>query len=418
VIAIKGLGGYHLAVLAGHEPAAAALRGRKHLADKPFAVMVSDVDAAGELCRVDPAGAALLVSRRRPIVLLPRRTDAPIAPSVAPGNRELGLMLPYTPLYHPLLAATGAPIVLTSGNVSDEPIAYTDADASTRLAGITDAFLTHNRPIHIRTDDSVVRSLFGRPSVLRRSRGYAPEPIGLPWLARRPVLACGAELKNTFCLAKGRHAFVSHHIGDLENYETMRAFTDGIAHFARLFDITPRLVTHDLHPGYLSTQHAKRMPDVELVGVQHRHAHIVSYLADNGAAGPVIGVAFDGTGHGTVWGGGRRLPRPRLRRQATGGPGRPASQRGPLGGRGRARAAPDQLAGHLQRRPTVRRGVRAARPARHRHLRGPGRDRVGTAHRPDRTGGLSRADLGHWWYPAATWCTRRRRTCWPASTRQ
>jgi hydrogenase maturation protein HypF len=169
VIAIKGLGGYHLAVLAGHEPAAAALRGRKHRADKPFAIMVSDVDAARELCQVDPAGAALLVSRRRPIVLLPRRTDAPIAPSVAPGNRELGLMLPYTPLHHLLLAATGAPIVLTSGNISDEPIAYTDADASTRLAGITDAFLTHNRPIHIRTDDSVVRPLFGRPSVLRRS---------------------------------------------------------------------------------------------------------------------------------------------------------------------------------------------------------------------------------------------------------
>ncbi|HEY0449969.1 carbamoyltransferase HypF [Actinophytocola sp.] len=334
VLAIKGIGGYHLAVLAGHEAAAAALRERKHREDKPFAVMVSDVDTAGRLCELDPAAVELLTSRRRPIVLLTRRTDggtatatatdaatssAPdaaagsatghlVAPSVAPGNRQLGLMLPYTPMHHLLLRAVNAPIVLTSGNVSDEPIAYTDDDARRRLGGIAEGFLTHDRPIHIRTDDSVVRPFRGRESVLRRSRGYVPEPVTLRWPAPRPILACGAELKNTFCLAKDRHAFVSHHIGDLENYETLRSYVEGIEHFGRLFDVDPVLVAHDLHPEYLSTKHAMGMEagDVELVGVQHHHAHIASCLADNGEPGPVLGVAFDGLGYGTdgtIWGG-------------------------------------------------------------------------------------------------------------------
>jgi hydrogenase maturation protein HypF len=313
VLAVKGIGGYHLAVDAGNATASAALRARKHREDKPFALMVADLAAARLLCEVDDAAARSLTSARRPIVLLPRlpSADQLIAPAVAPGNRHLGLMLPYTPLHQLLLAAVAGPIVATSGNVSDEPIAFRDADALDRLAGIADAFLLHDRAIHIRTDDSVVRTSGGRESVLRRSRGYVPEPLRLRQPFPQPVLACGAELKNTFCLAKGEHAFVSHHIGDLENAETLRSFTDGIEHFRRLFDIEPRLVAHDLHPDYLSTKYAVDLAesdraDVELVGVQHHHAHIASCLADNGADGPVIGVAFDGTGYGadgTIWGG-------------------------------------------------------------------------------------------------------------------
>ncbi len=309
VLAVKGLGGYHLAVDAGDEAAAAALRARKHREDKPFAVMAATVAAARELAAIDASAAELLTSRHRPIVLLARRPDAAVAASVAPGNRELGVMLPYTPLHHLLLAAVGRPIVLTSGNVSDEPIAFRDGDAFERLLGIADAFLTHDRAIHIRTDDSVARSWRGNPMLLRRSRGYVPEPVSLPMPFQRQVLACGAELKNTFCLGKDRHAFISHHVGDLENYETLRSFTDGIAHFQRLFEIEPSVLAHDLHPDYLSTKYALERSldnDVDLVGVQHHHAHIASCLADNAEEGPVIGVAFDGTGFGTdgtVWGG-------------------------------------------------------------------------------------------------------------------
>src|SRR5215813_1109837 len=306
VVAVKGLGGYHLAVDAGSQAAASALRARKHREDKPFALMAADMAAARELCEVGETGQSLLASARRPIVLLPRRAGAPVADAVAPGNRQLGVMLPYTPLHHLLLAEVGRPIVLTSGNVSDEPIAYADEDALARLAGIADAFLTHNRAIHIRTDDSVVRPLRGRETLLRRSRGYAPEPLGLAARLPRPVLACGAELKNTFCLAVGDRAFVSHHIGDLENFETLRSFTDGIAHFRRLFDTEPEVVAYDLHPEYLSTKYALELDGVDLAGVQHHHAHIASCLADNGEEGPVIGVAFDGTGFGTdgtIWGG-------------------------------------------------------------------------------------------------------------------
>ncbi|HEY6492925.1 MAG TPA: Sua5/YciO/YrdC/YwlC family protein, partial [Trebonia sp.] len=221
-------------------------------------------------------------------------------------NRQLGLMLPYTPLHHLLLAALGRPLVLTSGNVSDEPIAYRDEDALERLAGITDMFVVHDRPIHVRTDDSVARVIAGRPALTRRSRGYAPEPITVPAGFPRPVLAVGAELKNTFCLGKEHRAFLSHHIGDLENAETLRSFTEGIEHFSRLFDIIPRVVAHDLHPEYLSTKYALDLDGVDLVGVQHHHAHIASCLADNDFEGPVIGVAFDGTGYGTdgtIWGG-------------------------------------------------------------------------------------------------------------------
>jgi hydrogenase maturation protein HypF len=311
VLAVKGLGGYHLAVDARSQPAAARLRAAKHREDKPFAVMVPDLAAARDLCHVDELAEALLTSPRRPIVLLPRRPGgagqpSPIAEAVAPGNRQLGLMLPYTPLHHLLLRGFPHPMVLTSGNVSDEPIAYQDDDALARLGGLAGRFLTHDRPIHIRTDDSVVRPFRGRPAVLRRSRGYAPEPVAVRSRFTRPVLACGAELKNTFCLGREQHAFLSQHIGDLENYETLRSFTEGIEHFQRLFDVVPELVAHDLHPEYLSTKYALDRPGAELVGVQHHHAHIASCLADNDEAGPVIGVAFDGTGFGpdgTIWGG-------------------------------------------------------------------------------------------------------------------
>ncbi len=243
VLAVKGLGGYHLAVDAASDQAAALLRSRKHREDKPFAVMAADLAAARALCEVDDLAASLLTSPRRPIVLLPRRDGAgpgpacPLAAAVAPGNRQLGVMLPYTPLHHLLLRDFGRPMVLTSGNVSDEPIAYRDEDALARLGGLADVFLTHDRPIHIRTDDSVVRPFRGRETVLRRSRGYVPEPLAVASRFARPVLACGAELKNTFCLGRGDRAFLSHHVGDLENYETLRSFTDGIGHFRRLFDV-------------------------------------------------------------------------------------------------------------------------------------------------------------------------------------
>jgi hydrogenase maturation protein HypF len=248
----------------------------------------------------------MLASPRRPIVLLRRLPGAAVAESVAPGNRSLGVMLPYTPLHHLLLAEVGRPIVLTSGNVSDEPIAYRDADALERLGGIADWFLVHDRPIHVRADDSVVRGFRGRELPLRRSRGFAPQPLALPWPFPRHVLACGAELKHTFCVARDGHAFVSHHIGDLENYETFRSFTEGVGHFRRLFAVEPEVVAHDLHPEYLSTKYALELDGVELEGVQHHHAHVAACLADNGEPGPVIGVAFDGLGFGadgTIWGG-------------------------------------------------------------------------------------------------------------------
>lgn len=306
ILAVKGLGGYHLAAGAAHEEAARALRARKHREDKPFAVVVADLDAARGLCELDADAERLLAGPRCPIVLLPRRPDAAVARAVAPGELRLGLMLPYTPVHHLLARAYGRPYILTSGNLSDEPIAHEDRDALDRLGGLADGFLTHDRPIHVRADDSVVLPARGRALVVRRSRGYAPQPLTLPRPAPRHVLACGAELKNTFCVVREQHAFVSQHIGDLENYETMRSFTEGIEHFLRLFDVTPELVAHDLHPEYLSTKYALGAGGAELVGVQHHHAHIAACLADNHEQGPVIGVAFDGLGYGdddTLWGG-------------------------------------------------------------------------------------------------------------------
>ncbi|MFI6705632.1 carbamoyltransferase HypF [Nonomuraea sp. NPDC050478] len=306
VVAVKGLGGYHLAVLAAHGPAVAVLRARKRRESRPFAVMARDAAAAGELVLLEPAAERLLTGVRRPIVLAPRRPGAPVADGVAPGGRDLGVMLPYTPLHHLLADRLAAPYVLTSGNLSDEPIAHRDEDALRRLRGVADGFLVHDRRIQVPADDSLVRVFRGRELVVRRSRGYAPAPVGVPWPFPRPVLACGAQLKSTFCVARGTRAFLSQHIGDLENYETLRSFTEGVEHFCRLFGVRPAVVAHDLHPEYLSTSYALDREGVDLVGVQHHHAHIASCLAEHGHAGPVIGVAFDGLGlgdDGTLWGG-------------------------------------------------------------------------------------------------------------------
>ncbi len=307
ILALKGVGGYHLACRADDEAAVARLRIRKHREDRPFALMAGDLEAARALVELSEAEEWLLVGRERPIVLALRRPEAPVAPSVAPRSPDLGVMLPYSPLHHVLLSDVGLPLVMTSGNLSDEPIAYRDEDARARLAGIADVVLVHDRPIHIRTDDSVVRAIPGRaPLLLRRSRGYVPASIGLPLVAPRPVVAYGAQLKSTFCVAKGRRAWVSHHIGDLENWETLRSFREGIEHFERLFAVVPEVVAHDLHPNYLSTTEALDRDGVEHVGVQHHHAHLAACLAEHGEIGPALGAIFDGTGYGTdgtVWGG-------------------------------------------------------------------------------------------------------------------
>jgi len=284
----------------------AALRVRKHREDKPFALMVPSVESARALVDLGAEEERLLCGRERPIVLAPRRAGAAVAAAVAPHARELGVMLPYTPLHHLLLADAATPLVMTSGNVSDEPIAYEDAEALERLGAIADVFLLHDRPIHMRTDDSVVRAAAGRPLMLRRSRGHVPSSLALPEPAERTVLACGAELKSTFCLAKGSRAWVSHHIGDLANLETLRSFTRGVEHFERLFDVRPEVVAHDLHPQYLSTRYALEREAVAHVAVQHHHAHLAACLAEHGETGPAVGAIFDGTGHGldgTVWGG-------------------------------------------------------------------------------------------------------------------
>jgi len=304
IVAIKGLGGYHLACDATREEVVARLRARKYREDKPFAVMCRDQEVAARICLLDAASSELLQSRQRPIIILPRRQEHSVAPSVAPNQRTLGVMLPYTPLHHLLFADGLDVLVMTSGNVSDEPIAYDDPEAVQRLNGIADFFLMHNRAIHTRCDDSVIKPFRGRMTVMRRARGYVPFPIRLQRRGRS-VLACGAELKNTFCLTKGNYAFVSHHIGDLQNLETMRSFEEGVNHFRRLFQIEPELAVHDLHPNYLSTRYAMSL-DVPRAGVQHHFAHALSCMAEHGLEGPVLAAVMDGTGYGedgTVWGG-------------------------------------------------------------------------------------------------------------------
>jgi hydrogenase maturation protein HypF len=308
VVAIKGIGGYHLACRADDDAAVGALRARKHREDKPFALMVGTLVEAARVVDIGDAERGLMSSPQRPIVLAPRLAGAPVAESVAPGALELGVMLPYSPLHHLLMRdfRAGA-LVMTSGNVSDEPIAFRDADAAQRLGAIADLLLLHNRPIETRTDDSVARVVASRrPLFVRRSRGYVPAALTLPGGTLRPLLGCGAELKNTFCLARGSRAWVSHHIGDLENYETLESFTEGIEHFERLFSVAPAVVAHDLHPEYLSTKYAFERDGVELVGVQHHHAHLAACLAEHGERGTAVGAIFDGSGYGpdgTIWGG-------------------------------------------------------------------------------------------------------------------
>ncbi len=311
IVAVKGLGGYHLVCDAAHPEAVTALRARKHREDKPFALMVADVAAARALINVSAATSVLLESAARPIVLALRRSGAPVADAVAPDAPELGVMLPYTPLHQLLIGdvASGA-LVMTSGNVSDEPIAYRDADALERLGAIADLFLVHDRAIQTRTDDSVVRASdtgAGGALMLRRSRGYVPARLTLPVATPAPLLACGAEQKSTFCVARDHRAWVSHHIGDLEHVATLQAFTEGIDHFQRLFAVAPEVVVHDLHPGYLSTRYALERDGVRLLGVQHHHAHLAACLAEHGVSDePAVGAIFDGTGYGedgTVWGG-------------------------------------------------------------------------------------------------------------------
>jgi len=320
IVAVKSVGGFHLACDARNEEAVAALRARKHREDKPFALLAASLAAVHALVQVGPEDERLLTSAARPIVLAERRSGpgaVAVAPSVAPGLPELGVMLPSAPLHELLLddltrlcGGTPCPLVMTSGNVSDDPIAYTDADALGRLRSIADLFLLHDRPIRTRTDDSVMRTVTlpagRRPVMLRRSRGYVPSSLTLPIAADRPLLACGAEQKSTFCLAAGKRAWVGHHIGDLEHYATLRAFQDGIDHFERLFAVAPERIAHDLHPDYLSTGYALEREATDHVAVQHHHAHLAACLAEHGATGPAVGAIYDGTGlgtDGTVWGG-------------------------------------------------------------------------------------------------------------------
>ncbi len=305
VLAVKGLGGFHLACDARNNLAVSSLRSRKFREDKPFAVMCRDFEEVKDHCEVSEEEKELLLSVERPIVILNRKKDSSVAHSAAPHQNTLGVMLPYSPLHHLLLNGPLKALVMTSGNVSDEPISYKNDEAFHRLTNIADYFLFHDREIQMRCDDSVTRVFERKPFVLRRSRGYVPFPVKLSFPIEM-ILACGGELKNTFCLTRGRYAFLSHHIGDLENLETLNSFEEGIKHFKNLFSVEPKAIAYDLHPDYLSTQYALSLQDISKVGVQHHHAHIVSAMAENGIEGDVIGVALDGTGFGTdgtIWGG-------------------------------------------------------------------------------------------------------------------
>jgi hydrogenase maturation protein HypF len=323
ILAVKGIGGYHLAVDACNGEAVRRLRERKKRYEKPFAVMAADLAAARSMARLNSREEHLLASPESPIVIVSRTEDCPVSPLVAPGNALLGLMLPYTPVHH-LLFRTGSTFdvqgsgqepgtrnqeprnafVMTSANLSDEPIAFQDADALQRLSGIADYFLMHDRPIHIRSDDSVIRVFQGRPLFYRRSRGYTPRAIRLPFESPA-LLAVGAELKSSVCLLKGDQAFLSQHIGDLQNHAASDSFRQTIHHLSGLLEISPGTVACDQHPDYLSSLYAAAC-GLPLTTVQHHHAHLAACMAENGLTGEVIGLVFDGTGYGndgTVWGG-------------------------------------------------------------------------------------------------------------------
>ncbi|MFH2125885.1 MAG: carbamoyltransferase HypF, partial [Pseudomonadota bacterium] len=319
VVAIKGLGGFHLAADACNEEAVSRLRSRKHREEKPLALMVPSLEAARALVDLDRVSQAALISRERPIVLCLQKPGSGVAPSVNPRNRLLGVMLPYTPLHHLLMDEGFKALVMTSGNVSDEPICLANDEALCRIGGaaprgaIADKLLLHNRDIYLRSDDSVVRVVDGRLRYLRRSRGFVPVPLklkeGMLPPGCPPVLATGAHLKNTLCLLRGREAFVSQHVGDLENLETLEFFELTAGHLERILEASPGLIACDLHPDYLSTRWAMEAAGkrgLPVVRVQHHHAHAVALMAEHGLTGPVLGISLDGTGFGpdgTVWGG-------------------------------------------------------------------------------------------------------------------
>jgi hydrogenase maturation protein HypF len=305
IVAVKGVGGYHLAVDAGNDAAVQRLRERKKRDEKPFALMAADLAGIARFACADAAEAKLLVGTERPIVLLQKRAGHPISPHVAPANGYFGVMLPSTPLHHLLLTENFPALVMTSGNISDEPIAYQDDEALARLAHIADFFLAHDRAIHVRSDDSVLRVCNASPLFLRRARGYVPRSVLLPFKQRR-VLATGGELKAAICLTRDDRAFLSQHIGDLKNAATALSLAATAEHLQRILQIAPEVVAHDLHPDYLSTSYAQSLSNLPRVAVQHHHAHMASCMAENGLDGEVLGVVFDGSGYGTdgcIWGG-------------------------------------------------------------------------------------------------------------------
>ncbi|HCK98894.1 MAG TPA: carbamoyltransferase HypF [Candidatus Marinimicrobia bacterium] len=313
IIAVKGLGGFHLACDATSEAAVSLLRKRKYREDKPFAVMFPNIDVIKKYCGGNNLEISLLQSVAHPIVLLKKVKKTDLAASIAPNNHFLGAMLPYTPLHHLIFQYFDRPLVMTSGNVSDEPIVYKNKDVFRRLGKIADYFLINDREIHIRCDDSVYRIWNNKPYPIRRSRGYAPDKIMVDRKFDSHVLACGPEQKNTFALAKDNAVYLSHHIGDMENIEVLKSLEEGVAHYKHIFDIEPEIIAYDLHPDYLSTKYAEDYPDINSnnqnihkVGVQHHHAHAVSCMVENGINQPVLAIVLDGTGYGTdgtIWGG-------------------------------------------------------------------------------------------------------------------
>jgi hydrogenase maturation protein HypF len=306
IVAVKGLGGFHLACDATNNAAVDKLRERKRRIEKPFAVMVARPEEAERWCLLDDVSRRQMLTVAHPIVLLPRRPEVSFAHGVAPGNRFLGIFLPYTPLHHLLfLSGRFQALVMTSGNLSEEPIAIDNDEAVQRLSGIADAFLVHDRDILRRCDDSVVRVAADQAQKMRRARGYVPLPVVMEQESE-PILAVGGELKNTICVIRGSEAFLSQHVGDLENLESYRFFEEAVEHLQRILEVRPQLIAHDMHPDYFSTQWALARENVQLVPVQHHHAHIAACMAENHLDGKVIGIALDGTGYGTdgaIWGG-------------------------------------------------------------------------------------------------------------------
>ncbi len=305
IVAIKGLGGFHLAVDAENNDAVSCLRRRKHREEKPFALMSYDIRDISRYAVVEPIDETLLLSPQRPIVILTKKLPNSISEEVSPRNNHFGAMLPYTPIHYLLLNFGFSALVMTSGNMSDEPIAIKNKDAFERLSNIADYFLIHDRDIYLRSDDSIVKNTAGFKRFLRRSRGYIPTPVFLKQIGPQ-ILACGAELKNTVCLTKDKMAFMSQHIGDLENASAFNFFNKTIEHMKSILNIEPNVLAYDLHPNYLSSRYAMEQQNIEKVPVQHHHAHIVSCMAENMLDGEVIGLSFDGTGYGTdgsIWGG-------------------------------------------------------------------------------------------------------------------